>query len=222
MMTAKARKDVDLVKDDFPERLREQLGQPLPGRVAQRRFLPELSFGRYYIAPPSDARHAAVVALHYPAADGTWTVPLTLRPTHLKDHAGQVCLPGGSIEPGESIEQAAVRELNEELDISPDEVRIVGRLTPIYLYASGFYVTPIVATSVARPAMTANPDEVAELLEVPVSHLLDEDNYGQHPHDFGDKSRVRVNVGHIQFQSHQIWGATAIMLGELIAVLRQM
>lgn len=219
-MAAQLRKDVELVDEEFSERLQRQLSQPLPGRAAQRRFMPDLSFGRYYHAPPADARHAAVVAVHYPTSDGTWTVPLTLRPTHLKDHAGQVCLPGGAIESGESIEEAAVRELNEELDIDPSAVQVVGRLTPIYLYASGFYVTPVVATANARPKMKANPDEVAELLEVPVAHLLNQNNYGRHEHDFGETSRVRVNVGHIEFQSHQIWGATAIMLGEMIAVLR--
>ena len=104
--------------------------------------------------------------------------------------------------------------------MNPDSVQVVGRLTPIFVFGSGFYVTPVVAVCHQRPDMTPNPDEVAELLEVPTTVLLDQKNYGRHTRDFGVTSTVQVGVGYIQFQSHQIWGATAIMLGELIEVLR--
>lgn len=206
--------------DAFSDALAKRLSGPLPGRAAHRRFLPDLSFGRYYIPPPIDARHAAVIALLYPDDHGDWRLPLTLRPAHLKDHAGQVSFPGGAIENDETIEEAALRELHEELDVAAEEVRVLGRLTSIYLYASGFYVTPVVAVCANRPAMVPSPDEVAELLEVPISVLLDKTNYGRHIREFGDQSRVKIEAGDIQFQSHRIWGATAIMLSELIEMLR--
>lgn len=212
-------KQPNLSIDEFTTRLQQRLTNPLPGRDAQRRFLPELSYGRYFHAPPKRARQAAVMMLHYPDSNGEICVPFTLRPDHLKDHAGQICFPGGAIEANETFEEAAVRELHEELDIHPTDVRVIGRLTPIHVFASGFYVVPIVGVCTATPNITPSPDEVAELVPIPTSHLVDPANHGKHPHAFGEKSKVQVNVGHVQFSSHIIWGATAIMLGEQIAVL---
>ena len=81
-------------------------------------------------------------------------------------------------------------------------------------------MTPVVAVCASRPEMVPSPDEVAELLEVPTSVLSDEKNYGRRMRDFGGNANAKVGATYIQFQSHQIWGATAIMLGELIELLR--
>ena len=97
---------------DLPARLAARLKQPLPGWAAQARYQPELSFGRHLGPAPSDAKPAAVLILLYPNG-GRWHVPLTLRSAHLPDHAGQVSLPGGLIEPGEDSRQAALREFTE-------------------------------------------------------------------------------------------------------------
>lgn len=203
------------------KRLTKRLTEKLPGRTAHRPFLPGLSYGRYYHAPPRRARKAAVMALLYPSAAGEWVVPLTLRPTHLKDHGGQICFPGGAIDPNDhSIEDAALRELQEELAVPSEGVQVVGRLSPIFVFGSGFYVTPVVALCAARPVIVPNPDEVAELIEVPTNHLLDQNNYGRQSRALGVQSKVDVDVGYIQFERHRVWGATAIMLGELIEVLR--
>ena len=177
----------------FADRLAARLTQSLPGRAAQRQFLPDLSFGRYFHLPPTSARRAAVMVLHYPLG-GRWMLPLTVRPLHLKDHGGQISFPGGAIESGETPEQAAIRELHEELRGTSTQLHVVD--------------------------FVPNPDEVAELLEIPLATLLDESNYGRHLHEFGRRSPTHVDVGHIQHQTHRIWGATAIMLGELIQVLK--
>src|SRR5262245_28970580 len=86
------------VNVDLPQLLGARLQQPLPGWEAQNRFQPELSYGRYHGPAPRDARPAAVLLLLYPK-DGQWHVPLILRPAHMIDHANQVSLPGGVIEP---------------------------------------------------------------------------------------------------------------------------
>src|SRR5262249_39444965 len=92
---------VGTLNPDLPQQLAALLREPLPGWRAHVRFQPELSFGRHQGPPPQDARKAAVLALLYPR-DDQWHVPLILRPAHMLDHASQVSLPGGVIEPGES------------------------------------------------------------------------------------------------------------------------
>lgn len=201
--------------DDFASRLAARLSRPLPGRAAQRQFEPELSFGRHYAPPPDDARSAAVIALFYPSADD-WLLPLTARPHTMTDHAGQVSLPGGMIDPGESSEQAALRELEEELGVDRRSVTLLGQLTPLYLFVSNFQVVPWVGIVHEPPTLRPNPHEVAELIIAPVSQLLNEANVGRHGRRFNGLS---FSAPHILWQGHHIWGATGMILGELRAVL---
>jgi len=202
--------------EDLEAYLTERLRLPLPGRTAQSRYEPELSFGRHYAPPPADARQAAVLVLLYPQ-EQSWHVPLTLRPATMTDHAGQVSFPGGLIEPGESSEAAALRELEEELGIARSAVRVVGRLTPLYLFVSNFAVEPWVAVADARPDFQPNPSEVADVLELSLGHLVDPANFGQH------KLNVRsleIHAPHLLLGEHRIWGATSMMLGELADVVQ--
>ena len=202
---------------DLPARLEAVLRAELPGRRAQRRFAPQLSYGRQYGPPAHDARDAAILLLLFPH-EGHWHVPLTRRPDHLGEHAGQISFPGGLTEPGESPELAAARELAEELDVDTGQVTLIGRLSPMYVYASNYLMTPVVGFTPARPAMKPNPDEVAEVLEMPIEQLVERRNYGCHHMDRG---AVRFAVPHIAFGHHRIWGATSMILGEFIATLAQ-
>jgi 8-oxo-dGTP pyrophosphatase MutT (NUDIX family) len=181
-----------------------------------RRFASELSYGRHQGPAPSDARPAAVAVLLYPR-QGCWHVPFTLRPQHLPDHAGQVSLPGGAREPGESDLDCALRELEEEIAVRPDQVQVAGRLTPTYVYRSHFLVQPFVLVAERQPQFRPNPQEVAELIEIPLSQLLDP----------GRASRFAVSRQPLSFTApcldvgcHRIWGATALILGEFLAVTR--
>ncbi len=160
------------------QRLAGRLAQPLPGAAAQAPFQPELSYGRYFGPPPGGARSAAVLVLLYPQAapassGADWCLPLTLRPAHLLDHAGQISLPGGAVEPGESSERAALRELDEELGVGTADLEMLGELSPIYLFRSNFLIQPWLAARRTRPSWQPNRAEVAELLEVPLAALCD-------------------------------------------------
>lgn len=202
---------------DFPLRLERRLHAPLPGRAVLGRFAPALAYGRHSGPAAADAVAAAVLALFYPRA-GEWHLPLTLRPANMPAHANQVSFPGGVTEEGESPEACAARELEEELGVRRDAVRFVGRLSPLYIFGSNFWVTPCVAVCETEVAFRPNADEVAELLELPARRLLDPSARGAHEIERGG---VRFTVPHLAFGGHRIWGATRMMLGELAVALEE-
>ncbi len=198
-----------------PERIRQRLGQPLPGNVAQRRYAPELSYGRHAGPPGPGFREAAVVALCFPR-DGAWRVVLTLRPRHLPQHPGQVCFPGGELESGETLVDCALRELQEELGVNSGDVQVLGALSPIYVFASHFLVTPFVGWLPMAPELSPDHREVAEVIELPLSKLLPEQEASS---AWIERRGLRFRAPHFQHEGHSIWGATSMILGELGDVL---
>lgn len=174
-----------------------------------------MSYGRHCGPAPSDAKLASVLVLIYPS-DGNWIVPLTLRQPHLSVHAGQVSLPGGSLESGESSWQAALRETQEELGLEPNLSKRLGPLTPLYVFNSNFLVFPWVAYAEQRPLFRPNELEVAHVVELPV-HPAPRPNPAR---------RMTIHRGRLQFTApywecgtQRIWGATYIILSELAALL---
>ena len=193
--------------------------QSLPGRAARERFAPAGSYGRYFGPGLVTSRPAAVLILLYPRGE-EWFIPLTLRPSHMKQHGGQVSLPGGAVEPGESSEQAALREFTEELGVLP-KVQWIGRLSTSYLFASDFLVTPCLAWCRYLPPLEPNPQEVEQAIELPVAALSDARNFRNVSVCLapGHASHRQLTVPAICWESHVVWGATAIVLGELAAML---
>ena len=182
------------------------------------RFEPRPRPQRHYGEFPSDARPAAVLLLLYPHKGG-WHLPLTLRPSHLPDHGGQVCLPGGAVEPGETSQQGALREFHEELGAAGHPIETVGCLSALYVAASNFRVEPWVGVAGCRPPLVPNPAEVEKLLEIPLAHLLDRANFGSHQREDKDGS---YTAPHFVWQQHRIWGATCMILGELVTLLEEL
>ncbi len=167
---------------------------------------------------------AAVLALLFPAPSGDPLreagepcLLLTCRTDRVAAHRGQVCLPGGALDGGESAAAAALRETEEEVGLPPGAARLHGRLTPVFIPVSGFRIEPFVATASARPNWRPAPDEVEELLEWPVRALLD-------PALRGERLRDRDGSPYVTpffaVAGHEVWGATAMVLAELEALLR--
>ena len=213
---------------DLPRQLAERLQCAWPRRVASQRFAPELAYGRHLGPPGVHTRSAAVAVLIYPHA-AQWMLPLTLRPDHLTSHGGQVSLPGGACELGETAETAARRELQEELGVPAESTRIVGRMSEVYVFVSDFLVTPVVMAVDARPSWTLDPLEVAEIIEVPLIDLTNPANHGDHilchpvSGAVGDNNpEIEFRAPHIACGRHLVWGATTVILGELIAVLEEL
>jgi 8-oxo-dGTP pyrophosphatase MutT (NUDIX family) len=194
---------------ELPARLDVELRAPAEPQW-RREFAPELSYGRHAGPARGDARRAAVALLL--CWDGRqWTLPLTVRNAQLTRHGGQVSLPGGLIDAGESPRDAAVRELEEELGRRPP-LQWLGELSPLFVFASNATVTPCVAAVDHWPAWIAQPAEVDRVLKLDLRALLDPPT----------APPLSVQRGPFHFQAPQLivegqsaWGATAVMLGEL-------
>ena len=196
--------------------LRERLAGTLPGVQAQLKFAPSpvrpgWRAGHF----PADTRTAAALLLLYPR-DNDLAIPLTVRATGLARHAGQVSLPGGATDPGETLAQAALREASEEIGVDPSSVRILGELTPVHVIVSGFTLHPIVGVTDQTPEFVAAPGEVGEILEVRLDDLRDASRIGR-----GTRIRegVAVEYPYFDLMGHQVWGATAMVLGEFICLI---
>jgi 8-oxo-dGTP pyrophosphatase MutT (NUDIX family) len=204
--------------DAMESLLRERLAGTLPGLEAQLRFMPTPpSTGWKPGEFPSDARIAAGLLLLYPGERGP-SIALTVRASGLRRHAGQVSLPGGATDPGETLAQAALREAHEEIGVDPAGVRILGELTPVHVLVSGFTLHPIVGITHTRPSFTLAAHEVEEVIEVLVEDLQDASRIRQ-----GTRTRegVAIEYPYFDLMGHQVWGATAMILGEFICVLQR-
>ncbi|HUK34334.1 MAG TPA: CoA pyrophosphatase [Vicinamibacterales bacterium] len=165
---------------------------------------------------PDDVRHAAGLVLVFPDADDRATLVLTVRAGTLGRHGGQVSLPGGVIEPGESYAHAALREAHEEIALDVNVVRIAGALTPIDIPVSGFRLHPIVGLAARRPELSPADGEVARILEVPIDDLAA-------PATVAYTTRERdgrtVVVPAFCVAGEEIWGATAMVLAEFLSLV---
>jgi 8-oxo-dGTP pyrophosphatase MutT (NUDIX family) len=166
--------------------------------------------------PHDQARPAAVLVPLVERPEGL-TVLLTQRSAHLKNHAGQISFPGGRQEEAdESPLAAALRETEEEIGLSREFIRVVGYLES-HLIFTGFHVVPVVGF--VRPGFVLHPDpkEVADVFEVPLTHILDAANHGTRTRDV--EGGV-LHVYNIPYGERVIWGATAGMLMSLYRLLR--
>ena len=199
--------------------LRARLAGTLPGVDAQLRFVPNPARTGWVAGHfPADSRAAAALLLLYPASDGGVAMPLTVRASGLARHAGQISLPGGAVDEGETLAQAALREASEEIGVDPDSVRVLGELTPVHVIVSGFTLHPVVGITDHRPAFQAAPGEVEEILEVSLDDLRDASRIR-----VGTRVREGVAVEYPYFDllGHQVWGATAMVLGEFVCILTE-
>ncbi len=200
------------------ESLRAALQQPLPGLAAQIKFAPEYRLPGLRDEPPANARPAGVLILLYPQ-HSEWHFPLMKRVEDGLTHGGQISLPGGSQEAGESIRETALREACEEVGAACTEVDVLGQLTTIYIPPSNFLVTPTVGQVNHRPDFKCDPREVAELIEVPLSTLFDPTVVKREPWTLRG---TQVEVPFFQIGRHKVWGATAMILSEFKMILETM
>lgn len=198
-------------------------------RWCRSSMAPALAYGRHRGPAAERSRVAAVAIALFRDAAGQWTIPLTLRPATLTHHGGQISLPGGGLEPGETLLDAALREYAEELGVPAQLERCCGELSTQYVYASDHRVHPLVI-AISRPTERWRPDpaEVAAVIELPLAELADPQRRNTSIRE-RVLQRAGVAVGSFSFRAphfeaggRQIWGATAIILDELAQVTRSL
>jgi 8-oxo-dGTP pyrophosphatase MutT (NUDIX family) len=205
--------------EQIEQALRVRLSGTLPGVDAQMRFVPSPTRPGWRIDHyPEDARIAAALLLIYPREEGI-AIALTVRASGLARHPGQISLPGGAADPGESLAETALREASEEIGIDPSAVRVLGELTPVHVLVSGFTLHPVVGVTDTRPDFIASPDEVEEVIEVSLDDLRDASRIRK-----GTRIRegMAVEYPYFDLAGHQVWGATAMVLGEFVCVLDEL
>jgi len=206
-------------RPDMAQVLEGALRRALPGRPAQDRMLSD--FRRRREAAPQEGRAwrpAAVLVLLYPDAGGELAFPLVERSAEVGHHRGEIALPGGGIEAGETAEEAALREAREELCLAPEaaaRIRLLGALTPLRV-PSGFEIFPFVGSLASRPDIAPHRGEIEGVFEARLAALLDPSNVGE------EDRRYEGEAWRVPFYSlggRKVWGATAMILAELAALL---
>jgi 8-oxo-dGTP pyrophosphatase MutT (NUDIX family) len=203
---------------DIIDSLRRKLAGPLPGRAAQ-----ELMKGRLRPMPeviPENAMDSAVLQLLFPLDDELHLL-LMRRTEDGRTHGGQISFPGGRHEPEDaSFMITALREAEEEVGLIAGEVEVLGALTPLYIPVSYFMVHPFIAWSEKRPAYLPSKNEVSAILEVPITHLFNPANKITTDVQPASMPGVTFTVPAYNLPDGTfIWGATAMMLAELEAVM---
>jgi 8-oxo-dGTP pyrophosphatase MutT (NUDIX family) len=201
------------------DRLRSAWQRPLPGLDAQLRMAPSPRLGWDPLKFPDGARDGAALLLVYPH-DDTLHFTLTVRGTGLRNHTGQVSLPGGRVDEGETFEQAALRETEEEIGVDPRSVEVLGPLTPLHIPVSGYILHPVVGFATMRPAFQRAEWEVARIIEAPVSLLSDVRVVKREMRTRSVNGQsIEVEVPFYDIDGEKVWGATAMVLAEFGAML---
>lgn len=199
--------------------LRAAWSGPLPGLAAQLKMAPSPRLGWDPLKFPDGARDGAALLLVYPH-DDTLHFTLTVRGTGLRNHTGQVSLPGGRVDEGESFEQAALREAEEEIGVDPRSVEVLGPLTPLHIPVSGYILHPVVGFATMRPAFQRAEWEVARIIEAPVSMLSDARVVKREMRTRSVNGQsIDVDVPFYDIDGEKVWGATAMVLAEFGAML---
>ncbi len=161
---------------------------------------------------PVDALRPAAVLVPIVERTPDLTVLFTIRSADLRMHAGQISFPGGAIDADDPHPvDAALRETEEEIGVSRDHIRVLGRL-PQYVTGTGFLVTPVVGLIRVLPALNLCAEEVADVFEAPLAHVTDPANFRRAARTIAGRKRTFYEV---PYRRHVIWGATAGMLASL-------
>jgi 8-oxo-dGTP pyrophosphatase MutT (NUDIX family) len=196
-------------------RLARALAGPLPGATAQLAMAPTPRPGWQPGQIPGGLRDAAALALIYPRG-GAPHLLLTVRAADLPHHGGQISLPGGELEPGESFEDAALREAEEEVGVDPRTIRLLGRLSPMHIPVSGYALHPVVGVADGPGDWAPHAREVARVLEAPLAVLRDPARRRSEPRRHEQRD---YDVPFYDVDGEKVWGATAMVLAELLALL---
>ncbi|MCC5914023.1 MAG: CoA pyrophosphatase [Balneolaceae bacterium] len=210
-----------MLRDRFLSFLKNRISGPLPGREAQQKLQPTPMAGDYSYPEMRDDAHPSSVAIllfekeHSKLKD--LHVILTLRTDSIR-HGGQISFPGGRSDNNETLEETALRETEEEIGITRDEIHLIGSITPLYLSRSNNQITPFIAFLEEEPEPKPNPDEVEEVFSVPLSQLLHDATFVREKWDL---SHASFEVPYWNVHTTPLWGATAMIMSEFLELYRE-
>jgi len=192
--------------------IKKRLNQSLPGWDSQKKMavMPISPVTQLAFIPPADAKLAAVAIILF-QEDNKLKFFLTRRTSNVDHHKGQISLPGGAKDEGESFEDASLRESEEEIGINVD-LDLLGELTPLYAPVSGFLIHSYIWYVKERPNTIINEDEVESIHDVDLDELQDKNVLSTKPVNVKGLS---IKVPSFKFDSCASWGATAMILSEL-------
>lgn len=196
--------------------LTQRLSQPLPGKKAQDIMMVYPGYPSAVLEAYAQRVPAGVMILLFPRNDG-WYFFLTKRTDRVDHHKGQISLPGGVVQDGESLMEAALRETHEEIGVASTLVTVIGSLTSFNIPVSDFEIFPFISWAVTEPMTVIHDAEVDRVFSVSIDSFLDDKNQKQKKETLRGEMRT---IPYFDLGSEQVWGATSIILSEFKTVLQ--
>lgn len=202
--------------DELIAKLRQGLSAELPGLDSQMKMVPGIRKKEMEKRKWSDnAKKAAVLICFYPLACGKIHLAMIRRNEYDGVHSGQISFPGGKAEAEDrDLVHTALREAEEEINISQNQVKVIGELTKIYIPPSNFIVQPVIAYLKEIPDLIPETAEVSEILSISMDEILDPEN--RQIRNIVHREYSIIDVPCFYIQGHIIWGATAMILSEVV------
>ncbi len=203
------------------EILKQKLSLPLPGKASHLKMSTKArleEFERYNFNIQS-AKKSAVFILFF-EEDSKTKVIFIRRSNYVGIHAGQIAFPGGRFEDKDiELKNTALREVQEEIGIPPNEIELLGRLSDIYLPPSNFNLSVFVGFLTQKPVYQPDSREVAEVIEVDMDNFYAE-NVIQEKEFFVPSNNYSVVAPYYNVKNAEIWGASAMVMTELMDVIQ--
>ncbi len=198
--------------------LENGMKHPLPGKEAQLSMSPNpVDMRRFDSKLPDNHRKGAVLILLYPYKNKAF-FPLIKRPVYKGVHSGQIAFPGGKMEEEDGDEvDTALREAWEEVGIMPEQVKLIGRMSDLFIPTSNFLVSPVLGYSEVVPDFVPEEKEVARIIQAAVSTLYEPSIRKQKILEFSNN--FRLDTPYFEVDQEMVWGATAMILSELLQIL---
>lgn len=208
-----------MIFSDFINQIEELQQKQLGGLTSQFKLAPKLRmrFSEELILS-KNPKKAAVLALFYPDENNQTRFLLTERASYNGAHSSQISFPGGKIDKNDqSLQETALRETYEEVGVSSKSIKIIRQTSDAYIPPSNFLVAPFIGITKNTPIFIPN-EEVAEVIEVLLSDLLDDTNLTQVAMETSYMKNIEVPC--FKLNNYIVWGATAMMLSEIKDLLK--
>jgi len=189
--------------------LKKRIDTNLPGYDSHQKMKVDYREKIKFPFTINKAKPAAVLLLLYPNENQIFFY-LTKRTENLKNHKGQISLPGGSKEQEETLLETALRETEEEIGINKNRISIIGSITPLFIPVTGFMMTPFIGFIPKKPLIKLDSMEVDEIFSVNILDLMNNDKLSTKRQING----THINIPYFLLNKHQVWGATSMVLSE--------